>query len=83
MLELLLAISIALDPAGSFRVAGWAGAADFPPQQYSEVLTVQVDAADVPPLVGSYSITQAICRRSGHGKVLWPVRWRTSGKYIW
>src|SRR5439155_18395368 len=56
MVGLLLAITVVLDPAGSFRVAGWSDTAGISAQQYSEIFIVQVDAADVPPLLGSYSI---------------------------
>jgi hypothetical protein len=56
MLGVLLAISIVLDPAGSFRVAGWTGAAQLSSRQYSEIFIVQVDTADAPPLAGEYTI---------------------------
>src|ERR1700733_14574583 len=56
MLGLLLAISVVLDASGSFRVAGWIDAARASSQQYSEIFPTQVDAPDVPPLLGSYSI---------------------------
>jgi hypothetical protein len=49
--------AITLDPAGTFRVTGWADAEKFA-QQWGQVFSVQVDLADVPPLLGSYHLEQ-------------------------
>jgi hypothetical protein len=62
LLFLLLAQSpaaITLDPAGNFRVSGWADAANFSTPQWAQIFSVQVDLlADVPPLLGSYRVEQ-------------------------
>ncbi len=62
LLALLLlvqsATAITLDPAGTFRVTGWADAEKFTPQQWGQVFSIQVDLADVPPLLGSYHLEQ-------------------------
>jgi len=50
--------AITLDPAGTFRVTGWAEAEKFTPQQWGQVFSVQVDLADVPPLLGAYHLEQ-------------------------
>jgi hypothetical protein len=50
--------AITLDPAGSFRVTGWADAEKFTPQQWGQIFSVQVDLTDVPPLLGSYRLEQ-------------------------
>src|SRR5690349_21135371 len=49
--------AITLDPAGSFRVTGWTDAEKFT-QQWGQVFSVQVDLADVPPLLGSYRLEE-------------------------
>src|SRR5205809_8146728 len=62
LLALLLlvqsAAAITLDPAGTFRVTAWADAEKFTPQQWGQIFSVQVDLADVPPLLGSYHLEQ-------------------------
>src|SRR5262245_1373771 len=51
-------VTMTLDPAGAFRLTGWSDAAKLSPQQWSEAFSVQVDVADVPPLLGSYRLEQ-------------------------
>src|SRR5437016_8592780 len=55
MVAVLLAISIALDASGSFHASGFDVTRISPPRA-SELFIIQVDAADGPPLLGSYSI---------------------------
>jgi hypothetical protein len=55
MLGFLLAISVVLDPSGSFRVSGWVDLAGTSSQRYPEIFSVHVDTPGVPPLLGSYS----------------------------
>jgi hypothetical protein len=50
--------AITLDPAGTFRVTAWADAEKFTPQQWGQIFSIQVDLADVPPLLGSYHLEQ-------------------------
>src|SRR5687767_2214626 len=60
LLFLLLAQSpaaITLDSAGAFRVSGWTEAEKYS-SQWAEMFSVQVDLADVPPLLGSYHLDQ-------------------------
>lgn len=56
MHTLLLIATIVLEATGLFRVTGWPGAATLNPEQLQQIFVVQVDAADVPPLLGSYRI---------------------------
>src|SRR4051794_2644875 len=59
MLVVLLAISIVLEPSGSFRVAGWTDAARMPIGEASQLFAVHVDSPDdpdLPPLAGSYAM---------------------------
>src|SRR5262245_10921860 len=53
-------VAIVLDPTGNFRVTGWPDAAKLSPAQWSEVLSVQVDIPNVPPLLGSYRMEQGV-----------------------
>jgi hypothetical protein len=50
--------AITLDSAGAFRVTGWADAEKLSAQQWAQMFSVQVDLADVPPLLGSYHLEQ-------------------------
>ena len=67
LLVLLLALpllaqfpaTITLDSAGSFRVTGWSEAANLSPTQWPQILSIQVDVPDVPPLLGSYRLEQS------------------------
>lgn len=56
MHTVLLIATIVLESTGMFRVTGWPEAAKLTPQQWQDMFSVQVDAADVPPLLGSYRI---------------------------
>ena len=51
-------VAITLDPAGAFRVDGWADAGKLPAGQWPQFFSVQVDTPDVPSLLGSYSFSQ-------------------------
>jgi hypothetical protein len=49
--------TITLDSAGAFRLSGWPEAEKYS-QQWAQMFSVQVDVADVPPLLGSYHLDQ-------------------------
>ena len=51
-------VTITLDGAGNFRVMGWSDAARLSASQWPQTFSVQVDAPDVPPLLGSYRLEQ-------------------------
>ena len=50
-------VAITLDPAGAFRVSGWADAGKLSADQWPQLFSVQVDLPNVPSVLGSYSFS--------------------------